>query len=373
MPRRAPPSLRLEFVALVLVTALATALRVARLSGLSPDLGEAAHFLTANPVRFLEPRAWSAALGAAAPAIVWALLRQGAGPWVALAAAAIAATTPFAVHVARSGTTVCATFVAALALFAALRALRPLLALLVGAGAAALVWFAAARSELTPQTIDPGAWLAADVGLGSLAFLFAAWFPAATRRRVVATLAAGTLATVALLFRFNTAVAAANATACVVVVAASGLGAWWEAAEPPLLRLAALAIALVPSAPSLASEFIDGGRFDLAPLAAAFAERHQSGEVLFASDAELAAHGFGVDCRPLPGNARTPADFLPIDRVTWVLLLFDRGRPLGDPGGLSPAIERQLALVARTFKKRLDLHRFEARLYRNAPARSRAP
>jgi hypothetical protein len=349
MPRRPPPRLGFEFGALLVVTALAVALRVARLAGLSPDLG------------------------AAAPAIAWALLRRGAGPWVALAAAAITATTPWAVHASRSGSTVGTAFVASLALCASVRAVRPLPALAVGAVAAALAWYAASKSELTPQTIDPGAWLVADVGLGSLVLVLAAWFPAAARRRVVATLAAGTLATVVLFFRFSTAAGAASATACVVVLAASGLGGWLEAADGALMRAAALAIALVPSVPSLASEFIDGGRFDLEPLAVAFAERRQNGEVIFASDPVLAAHAFGVDCRPLPPSARGPADFLPADRGAWVLLLFDRGRPLGDPGGLSAAIERALPLVARTSKKRLDLHRFEARLYRSAPARNRQP
>jgi hypothetical protein len=373
MTERFPPSLRFEFGALLLVTALATALRVVRLSGLAPDLGEAAHFLTANPMRFLEPRAWSAALGSAAPAIVWAILRRGSGPWIALAAAAITATTPWSVHASRSGTTLEATFVAALALFSAIRAARPAVALLVGAAAAALVVFAASKSVVTPQRIDPGAWLVADVGLGGLAFVLAAWFPASARPRVVATLGAGILCTVLLLQRYSTATGAASATACVVVLAAGGLGGWWEAAERPLPRLAALAMAVVPSMPSLASEFIDGGRFDLAPLALAFADLHQSGDVLFASDAELAEHGFGVDCRPLPKSAHAPSDFLPGDRPAWVLLLFDRGRPLGDPAGITPAIERQLALVARTFKKRLDLHRFEARLYRSDPVKRRPP
>jgi hypothetical protein len=373
MAERSPPTLRFEFGALVTVTALATALRVARLSGLSPDLGEAAHFLTANPVRFLEPRAWSAALGAAAPAIVWALLRRGTGPWVALAAATIAATTPWSVHASRSGATLGAIFVAALALFSALRAARPRVALVVGAVAAALMVFAASKSVVTPSRIDPGAWLVADVGLGSLPFVAAAFAAPAARWRVALTFAAGVVCTVLLFERFNTAAGAASATACVVVLAASGLGGWWEAAERPLPRLAALAMAVVPSLPSLASEFIDGGRFDLAPLAVAFAERHQSGDAFFASDAELAEHGFGVDCRPLPASARAPADFLPADRPAWILLLFDRGRPLGDPAGLSPAIERQLPLVARTFRKRLDLHRFEARLYRSEPVKRRPP
>jgi hypothetical protein len=373
MTERTPPTLRFEFGALLIVTALAAALRVARLSGLAPDLGEAAHFLTANPVRFLEPRAWSAALGAAAPAMVWAILRRGGGPWIALAAATITATTPWSVHASRSGTTLCASFVASLALFAAIRAARPLVALAVGGGAAALLAFAASKSVVTPQRIDPGAWLVADVGLGSLPFVLAAWAPRAARRRVAATFGAGLLCTIVLLQRYSTAVGAAGATACVVVLAASGLGGWWEAAERPLPRLAALAMAVVPSLPSLASEFIDGGRFDLERLTAAFNERRQSGDAFFASDAELAEHGFGVDCRPLPRIASAPADFLPADRAAWVLLLFDRGRPLGDPAGISPAIEKQLALVARTFKKRLDLHRFEARLYRSEPTRKRPP
>src|SRR5262245_39059784 len=138
MTERSPPSLRFEFGALLLVTALAAVLRVVRVSALAPDLGEAAHFLTANPVRFLEPRAWSAALGSAAPAMAWAILRGGCGPWIALAAALITATTPWAVHASRSGTTLGAAFVASLALFAAIRAARPLVALAVGGAAAAL-------------------------------------------------------------------------------------------------------------------------------------------------------------------------------------------------------------------------------------------
>src|SRR5262249_59218570 len=117
-----------------------------------------------------QPRAWSAALGAAAPALAWALLRRGAGPCVALAAAAIVATTAFGVHVSRSGSTVGAAFVASLALFAALRGLRPLLALGIALSMAALAAFSASKAVVTSAAIEGPAWLAADVGLGSLVF-----------------------------------------------------------------------------------------------------------------------------------------------------------------------------------------------------------
>ena len=371
---------RLELAALAAVTVAAAALRVFGLGGLPPDLGEAAHFLTANPDRFVEPRAWSAALGAASPALAWALLRRGAGPCVALAAATLGATTPFAVHVSRSGSTVGATFVASLALFAALRGLRPLLALGVATSMAALALFSASKAVATSAAVEGSAWVAADLGLGGLVFVVAAWCaPAgggaravAPRRRLLVVVAAAALLSAGLKLGFAPEPAAACLTAAVVVLAASGLGLWWEAAPAPLARLAALSFAVVPSLPSLASEFVDGGRFDVAPLAAAFSERRRGGEPLFASDPAFASHGFGVECLRLPLRARSPDDFLPVDRAGWVLLLFDRGRPLGDHEGVTPEIERGLALVARSTRRRLDLHRYEARLYRReAPRRDR--
>jgi hypothetical protein len=376
----APAGPWIELAGLAAVTAAAALLRGVGVAGLPPDLGEAAHFLTANPDRFLSPRAWSAALGAASPAIAWALLRRGAGPCVALAAAAIAATTPFAVHVSRSGSTVGATFVASLALFAALRGLRPLPAAGAGLAMAALACLSASKAVATSAAIETSAWFSADLGLGSLVFVAAAWFapPRAgagaisPRRRATLVLAAGAALSTALALAFAPGPAAASLCAAVVVLAGSGLGRWWESAPTPLARLAALVFAIVPSFPSLASEFVDGGRFDVAPLAAAFAELRRGGEPLYASDPAFASHGFGVECLQLPVNARTPEDFLPADRTAWVLLLFDGGRPLGDHEGVTPAIERGLALVARSTQKRFDLHRYEARLYRReAPARER--
>src|SRR6185369_4921580 len=178
---------RLELAALVVVTVAAAALRVVGLAGLPPDLGEAAHFLTANPDRFVEPRAWSAALGAASPALACALLLRGAGPCVALAAATLAATTPFAVHASRSGSTVGAPFVGSLALFAALRGLRPLLALGVATSMAALALFAASKAVATSAAVEGPAWVAADLGLGGLVFVAAAWCaPAGGGARAVA-------------------------------------------------------------------------------------------------------------------------------------------------------------------------------------------
>ncbi|MBL8841956.1 MAG: hypothetical protein JNL90_10570 [Planctomycetes bacterium] len=387
-PPLAPPlSPPLAVRTLVAVTLLAAALRLPGLAALPLAPDEALH---AAPLleRWMGSTSATArllplALGLLAiPWLASALAARGA--LTAFALALLLAASPWHLHASRLAHTDSALFLAsglALALLlprerdrVAPRASGRIAASLAGLAAAAV---AVALHAAPPASELPRSWeplLIGELGLGVLLLALLALMLRAPPSGARPLLCLGAALLAASLGSKPLLRSAAPAAAALLLAAALVLGRLLEATASTRARLALWAMALVPGLPTLISEHLDGGRFELAPLAAALAAERHAGEPLYAHAPEFAARALQVGARPLDelvaplalagspdaAPARLPAAF--------VLLLLERGAPLAG-GTLPHELEARLQLVARTAARRFDLSRYEARLYRVAATR----
>ncbi len=157
-----------------------------------------------------------------------------------------------------------------------------------------------------------------------------------------------------------------------VLLSGMTLGRLVEAMSTPLLRLAAILIAVLPSVPGLLSELKDGSRHRIEPLVRALDigdpripfEPYRHGELLLARNAEVVTWYSGIEACELPGRLDELEAKLPKDRRAFVVLLLQRGRAVDvqDPR-VQEFIEKEMKMIGRVAIKRFDLHRFESRLY----------
>jgi hypothetical protein len=325
----------------------------------------------------LAARAIALAIGAATAPLAFLLLRPlGRAP--AFAAAQLVALSPWHVHASRVGGPATSAFLALLVAGACASSLlrrtrdwTPRLALAVAAAAAAILLLA--RSEPAAVRAGPLALLAGDVGV-ALPLLALAAFARRERRGEHALALLACAACAAIATRLGARVEpAAWLLPPLLLAAADELGRWLAAAPDGRARVAVAALAIVPTLPSLLSEPIDGGRHDVAALQPAFAAARRAGEPLFASDPALVERVFGVEARPLhelgraaPGElgGAAPAG----GRAEFVVLLLERGEIVGGAPGVAE-LQAGMDLIARSGRKRLDLARHEARLYRREAPR----
>ncbi len=361
----AQPPAPLSWKALAALTLLAALLRLPGLAALPFAPEESPRALP-----WIEAWLGRGTLAARALPFACALL---AVPWVASAlasragatagwvAALLVAASPWHLHAARLATLDSALFLASSVALALLlptaNSPRRRLALVSGTIAAAIAF---ALYASLPQSAGARAFaplLIGDLGLGVLLLsFFALWLrqPVAGARR--ALLLGGSL----LLAAGGTAPllrSSAPAVAALLLAAALVLAKLLDATESRRAQLALWAMALVPGLPTLISEHLDGGRYELRPLAAALASERHANEPLFAHSPDFVARELHVAASPLAELIDTPP------ATGFVLLLLDRGAPSADPP-LPPELEARLSLVARTAARRFDLSRYEARLYR---------
>ncbi len=315
-------------------------------------------------------RALALSIGAATAPLAFVLVRP-AGRARAMALALLVATSPWHVHASRLAGPGSAAFLALLAAGAWIgsvlcggRGVETRFSLGLLAAVAAIDLLARGGAASTPAA-RPGlvVLLAGDVGVAlPLLALLGLLRSEPRSEHLFALLACSGCAAVAEL-RPGAIAPAAWLLPPLFLCAADELGRWLEAARSARASLALALLAVVPTLPALASEQIDGGRFDLAPIERAFSTTRRAGEPLYASDPALASRVLRVEARPLAELAGEA----PAGRAAFVLLLIERGTALG--GEALPAdFESRLDLLARTARTRLDLNRLEARLYRRPSA-----
>ena len=157
----------------------------------------------------------------------------------------------------------------------------------------------------------------------------------------------------------------AAAIPCLMVLSGLGLGEMLRLLEGRNgSRLAVLVLALVPGLPVFLSQQIDNSRYDVAHVSKALRQVHRPGEPVFAETHRLTQHYSGIPCQELPPTGRELRARLPGDERAFVILHLQRGRAVGTRNAsLQPWVEANLRLLARSAPKRLDMHRFETRLY----------
>lgn len=163
----------------------------------------------------------------------------------------------------------------------------------------------------------------------------------------------------------------AAALPALFLLAARGLAELLRAtAGQRLAQLALVSMALLPSVPVFLSGLIDNSRYDVPTVASYLEREHRPGEPVLAQAPALTAFYSGLDCEELPkASAELVERLTATEGRVFVLMLLQRGRIVAP---IEPALQRHveshLVLLARSARKRMDMRRFETRLYLWNPA-----
>jgi hypothetical protein len=314
-------------------------------------------------------RALVAHAAAAAATVALAWYAGGTGRFTPFVTGLFVAASPWAVAASRTATTdvvLVMSFLVASAIVAQTRDLARGARVVTSIAALGLYAFGALRltAERVPFVHAPfaerlGILLAGDVGVGVAFFALAALLCGRRRLEKLALLGASLL----LFVCKPSGASLALVVAPLLWVASDEVARWCESLDSPRARAAVLVVALGPTLPTLWSDVTTDRRADVAALRLELAKSRRADEPLFCNERELATELLSVSARPLD-EALAPGALPPRGHDAFVLLLLDRGRLL-DGRELPPDFESRLELVARAGRRRLDLHRYEARLYRS--------
>jgi hypothetical protein len=150
----------------------------------------------------------------------------------------------------------------------------------------------------------------------------------------------------------------------VYVFAALGMARLLERLPSLRAGLVLAGVILVPPLPVFVSQWMDNSRYDLRAVANALSEVHRPGEPVFSESHAVLQYYSAIPCAELPGTGAELEAALPAKSRAFVALLLQRGTAIGAADRkLQDFVERRMQLLQRTASRRLDMHRFETRLY----------